>query len=160
GLHEVAVVPNASAGAYAIASALDFPPERNGLATSDLEFPSIAHVWLAQQRRGAAVRHVRHRHGVTPLELWERAIDGRTRLVSAFAVSYANGARNDVAALARLAHQCGALLFVDAYQAAGVVPLDVKALGVDCLVAGTLKYLCGTPGMAFLYVREELARRL
>lgn len=160
GPHEVAVVPNASVGAYAVASALDFAGGRNGLVTSDLEFPSIAHVWLGQARRGAAVEHIRHREGVTPLAAWERAITARTRLVSAFAAAYANGARNDLAALAQRAHERGAYLLVDAYQAVGVVPIDVKALDVDFLVAGTLKYLCGTPGLAFLYVREELVTAL
>lgn len=158
--HEVAVVPNASVGACAVASALDFDGERDGIITSDLEFPSIAHVWLAQARRGASVRHVRHRAGVVPAAAWDAAVGRRTRLVSAFHAAYANGARNDLAALARLAHERDALFFVDAYQSVGVVPVDVRAIDADFLVAGSLKYLCGTPGMAFLYVREELAGTL
>jgi selenocysteine lyase/cysteine desulfurase len=158
--HEVAVVPNASIGAYAVASALRFGPDRDGIVTSDLEFPSIAHVWLAQAERGAAVRHVRHEQGVIPVEAWQAAIGPHTRLVSAFHASYANGARNDLAAIGKLARDQGAHFFVDAYQGVGVVPIDVRALEVDFLVAGTLKYLCGTPGMAFLYVREELAPTL
>jgi selenocysteine lyase/cysteine desulfurase len=158
--HEVAVVPNASVGAYMVASALDFGSARNGIVTTDLEFPSIAHVWLAQRRRGAEVRHLRHRDGVVPAEAWPSAVGPATRLVSAFQASYANGARNDLPAIARLAHGHGAYLFVDAYQGAGVMPIDVRALDVDFLVAGALKYLCGTPGIAFLYVREALAPML
>lgn len=156
-VEDVAVVPNASIGAYAVASALDWLPGKTGVVTSDLEFPSLAHVWLAQQRRGAVVRHVRHVDGLIPIEAWEHTIGANTRVVSAFHTAYANGARNDLPAIRDLARRHDAYLFVDAYQAAGVMPIDVQALDVDFLVAGTLKYLGGTPGMAFLYVRPELA---
>jgi selenocysteine lyase/cysteine desulfurase len=71
-----------------------------------------------------------------------------------------NGFKNDVAAIARLAHARGALLFVDAYQTLGTEPIDVKAMDIDALAGGTLKYLMATAGIAFLYVRRELAERL
>jgi selenocysteine lyase/cysteine desulfurase len=146
---EVAVVPSASAGAQAVASALDFSGHRRVIAASDLEFPSLAHVWLSQRSRGAEVRLTR-----VP------SAGPDTALVSAYAVSYADGSRCDLAAAARQAHAAGALLFVDAYQGAGVVPLDVRAVDCDFLVAGALKYLLGTAGIAFLYVRRELCARL
>ncbi len=158
---EVATVPNASVGAYQVVSSLlAASPARRGIVTSDLEFPSIAHVWMAQEARGARVTHVRHERGVIPVHSWEGAIRDDTLLVSSFLVSYANGARTGLDGIARLAHERGAHLFVDAYQGAGVVPVDVHAMGIDFLVAGTLKYLLGTPGLAFLYVRRELALRL
>ncbi len=146
---EVAVVSCASAGAQAVASSLDYSGQRRVIAASDLEFPSVAHVWLGQRARGAEVRLTR-----APLA------DKATALVSAYAVSYADGSRCDLAEAARQAHAAGALLFVDAYQGAGVVPLDVKAIDCDFLVAGALKYLLGTAGIAFLYVRRELHQRL
>jgi selenocysteine lyase/cysteine desulfurase len=148
-IDEVAVVSCASAGAQAVASSLDYSGRRRVIAASELEFPSIAHVWLGQRARGAEVRLTR-----TP------TADSDTALVSAYAVSYADGSRCDLAAAARQARAAGALLFVDAYQGAGVVPIDVKAIDCDFLVAGALKYLLGTAGIAFLYVRRELAERL
>lgn len=148
-LDEVAVVSCASAGAQAVASSLEYAGQRRVIAASDLEFPSVAHVWLGQRARGAEVRLTR-----TPVA------DETTALVSAYAVSYADGSRCDLAAAARQAHAAGALLFVDAYQGAGVLPIDVKAIDCDFLVAGALKYLLGTAGIAFLYVRRELCARL
>jgi selenocysteine lyase/cysteine desulfurase len=71
-----------------------------------------------------------------------------------------NGFIQDVASIARLAHARGAILFVDAYQTLGTQPIDVKALGVDALAGGTLKYLMACAGIAFLYVRRELAEQL
>jgi len=87
-------------------------------------------------------------------------IDDRTRVVSACHAYFVNGFTHDVAAIARIAHDRGALLFVDAYQTLGTMPIDVKALGVDALAGGTLKYLMATAGIAFLYVRRELAETL
>ena len=146
---EVAVVSCASAGAQAVASALDFSGPRREIVTSPREFPSIAHVWMGQRARGAEVRWAHD-----PL------VGPETALVSGYAVSYADGSRNDLPVLAERTHAAGALLFVDAYQGAGVVPLDVRAIGCDFLVAGALKYLLGTAGIAFLYVRRELIERL
>ncbi|MBE3590571.1 MAG: aminotransferase class V-fold PLP-dependent enzyme [Firmicutes bacterium] len=160
---EVAAVPSASAGAAAVASALFPAPEaagRNVIVTSDLEFPSIAHVWLAQRNRGAAVRFVRSENGVIDAARWLEAIQPDTRLVSAHTVAYTNGARNDLDAIVRRAREAGALVFADAYQGAGVVPIDVRRTPVDFLVAGALKYLLAIPGIAFLYVRAEVAESL
>lgn len=157
---EVATVPNASIGAYqVISSLLAEDSRRQGVVTSDLEFPSLAHVWMSQAAAGARVSHVRHADGIITSEAWADAIHDDTLLVSAYLVSYANGARSELAEIARLAHARGAYLFVDAYQGAGVVPVDVHAEGIDFLVAGTLKYLLGTPGLAFLYVRRDVAAR-
>jgi len=156
---EVAVTFSASTAVGALASALDWS-ERPRVVTSDFDFPTMGHVWLAQQARGAEVAFARARGDRLPLEAFEAEIDGRTRLVATSHVCYRNGFKTDLAALARLAHAHGAPLLVDAFQSMGAEPLDVRALGVDALVTGTLKYLLGTPGVAFLYVRRELAERL
>jgi selenocysteine lyase/cysteine desulfurase len=115
---------------------------------------------MAQERSGAHLSWVPARGGVVELADYERLVDGRTLLVSATHGYYLNGFVQDVAAIARLAHEQGAWLFVDAYQTCGVVPIDVRAMDVDFLASGTLKYLMGTPGIAFLYVRQELIERL
>jgi len=153
---QVAAVSCASEGAFQVAWSLDYA-ERPGIVTNDLEFPSVAHVWLAQQARGASVDFVPHQGGLIDPAWYLDRITDRTALVSVPLVSYANGLRLPVADIARAAHDHGARVFVDAYQGAGVVPVDVDALDCDYLVAGTLKYLLGSPGLAFLYVRDPAA---
>lgn len=141
---QVAVVPSATVGAYQVASTRDWSA-RPGIVATDVEYPSVAHTWAAQQPRGAHLRYVPE---TGPFDA-----DERTGLVSVPLVSYRTGATLPVAAIAARARSVGALSFVDAYQAVGIMPVDVTALGCDFLVSGTMKYLLGLPGIAFLYVR-------
>ncbi|HSV82565.1 MAG TPA: aminotransferase class V-fold PLP-dependent enzyme [Ramlibacter sp.] len=158
---DIAVLSSVSDAASAIASALDFGAERNGIVVSEIDFPSVGHVWLAQERKGAQVRFVPADEGFgTSVEAYAAAIDARTRLVSVSHVAYGNGFRQDVASIARLAHAQGALVFVDAYQSAGAMRIDVQREPVDMLAAGAQKFLLGCPGIAFLYVRPEVAATL
>jgi selenocysteine lyase/cysteine desulfurase len=152
---EIAVLSCASEGAFQAASSLDWSM-RSGIITTDLEFPSIAQVWLAQRARGATVRVARDTGVAVAAEAYTDLIDESVNLVSVPLVSYHNGSRAPVRAIAAQAHAQGARVFVDAYQAAGVLPIDVRELGCDYLVAGSLKYLLGLPGIAFLYVRGGL----
>lgn len=156
---EVAVISCASDGAYQVASTLDWG-RRPKVVTTDMEFPSVAHVWLAQQPRGAEVVHIADHEGVVAAEDYAAAVDERTALVSVPMVSYRNGVRMPVAAVVTRAREVGARVFVDAYQAAGVLPVNVRDLDCDYLVSGALKYLLGVPGMAFLYVRRGTADEL
>jgi selenocysteine lyase/cysteine desulfurase len=156
----VAVVTSVSHATAAVASACDFGTERRVVLASSLEFPTVGHVWLARESVGATVRWVPERDGTCALDDYARLIDERTLIVSATHAWFLNGCLQDVAAIARLAHDRGALLFVDAYQSLGTMPIDVRALDVDFLAGGTLKFLMGTPGIAFLYVRPELVGRL
>lgn len=151
---QIAVMPCASEAAFQVASSLAWD-ERPGLVTTDAEFPSIAHVWLAQRANGAEVRFAQGT-GAVQVGDYARHITDRTRLVSVPAVAFRNGARLPAAEIAAMAREHGARVFVDAYQAAGVMPVDVSDLGCDYLVAGALKYLLGIPGAAFLYVREGI----
>ena len=153
--HEIAVVPSASAGAYQIASTQAWG-ERSGLITTDLEFPSVAHVWLAQRGRGADVTHIADREGRIDPEHYAHALRDDTGLVSVPLVSYRNGFRFAVKEVAAQAHARGAKVFVDAYQGLGTEPVDVNDLDCDYLVCGALKYLLGISGIAFLYVRGGL----
>jgi selenocysteine lyase/cysteine desulfurase len=153
---EVAVCTSVSAGVSALASALDFSGERNKVVISDFEFPTIAQVWHAQASRGAKVVHVPAAGNTIPLERFAEAIDERTKIVSITHICYRNGSRLDVPAIVELAHRKGALVLVDSYQALGTFPLDVKALKVDFLAGGVLKYLLASSGLAYLYVRREL----
>lgn len=156
---EVAILTSASAGINPIAGALRFG-DRDKVVMGELEFPTMGHIWLAQQPRGARVEFLKSVDHAIPLEAYERAIDSRTAIVPLTQVSFLNGFRSDVSAVTRIAHQRGALVFLDGYQDCGTRPIDVKALGIDFFVTGTLKYLLGPPGLAFLYVRRELIEQL
>jgi len=158
---EIAVTASASAGINALASAFDFTGSRNKVVVSDFEFPTNAQIWHAQELRGAQVVHVpRAADGYIPLENFARVIDERTQLVAVTQVCFRNGARLDIAGITRLAHERGARVMVDCYQGIGAVTVDARALGIDFAVGGMLKYLLGTAGIGFLYVRSELIREL
>ena len=159
--NDIAVLGSVSDAASSIASALRFEGERRGIVTGSLDFPSICHVWLAQQPRGAQVRFVQAQPGASDTtDKVVRAIDGHTALVSVSHASFYDGQIVDIAATGRAASAHGALQFVDAYQSAGSIAIDVRAQQVDILAAGAQKYLLGIPGIAFLYVRPVLAQRL
>ena len=163
GPDEVAVTASVSAGVSALASALRFDRGRDTVVVSDFEFPTIGQIWHAQELRGARVVHVPEAPGdeaTVPLEHFEAAIDDRTALVAITHVCYRNGSRVDVEAVTRLAHERGALVLLDSYQAAGAVPIDVSALGVDFLAAGALKYLLASAGLGFFYCRQDLVEGL
>jgi selenocysteine lyase/cysteine desulfurase len=153
---EVAVATSVSQAVSSLASCFDFRGARNKIVVDDFAFPAVAQVWHAQESRGAKVVHARAAGSSIPLSRYEELIDERTALVSLAHVCYRNGVKQDVAAVAELAHRKGALVLLDAYQSLGAEPLDVRTLGADLLVAGALKYLLGSSGLAWLYVRKEL----
>src|SRR5205823_15125492 len=112
-------------------------------------------------RRGEQVQFVRGPDRVrVPLELFERAIDERTAAVCTGHVYFTSGWIQDVQALAEICHRKGAVLVVDAYQSIGALPFDIHRSGIDYLVGGTLKWLMGGPGIAFLYARRAVAERV
>ncbi len=156
---DVAVISCASEGAFQVVSEQPFSSARCDIVTTDLEFPSIAHVWLAAEPRGAKVHFVRHQEGMVTLDQYLQQIGETTQLVSVPLVSYANGLRFPVKAIASYAHRYGARVVVDAYQGVGVLPVDVNELDCDYLISGVLKYLLGAPGIAFLWVRPGLTLR-
>jgi selenocysteine lyase/cysteine desulfurase len=155
GPDEIAILSCASEAAFQVASSLDWS-RRPGIVTNDLEFPSIAHVWLAQAQRGARVRFAADTGENVEAEAYAEVVDENVNLVSVPLITYRNGARMPVQDVVRLAHEHGARVFVDAYQGAGVIPIDVRELDCDYLTSGSLKYLLGLPGIAFLYVRGGL----
>ena len=155
------MITSVSQGVSSLVSALPLEPGRNRIVISEFEFPTVGQIAHAQELRGAEVVHVRpDADGRIPLERFEEAIDERTALVCCTAISYRSGYRLDVSEVARLAHEQGALCLADSYQAAGAIPLDVGALGVDLLTAGTVKYLLASAGLAFMFVRRDLHERL
>ena len=158
---EVAVTTSVSQAVSGLVSALPLERGRDRIVISEFEFPTVGQIAHAQELRGAEVVHVRpEADGRIPLERFAKAIDERTALVCCTAVSYRTGYRLDVGEVARIAHERGALCLADSYQAAGAIPLDAHALGVDFLAAGTVKYLLASAGLAFMYVRRDLHERL
>src|SRR3954470_8019273 len=156
---DVAVTTSLSAGVSPLAGAIDFSARRK-VVISDFEFPTIGQIWHAQELRGAEVTIVPADGPEIPLERFDEAIDEETAVVSIAAVCYRNGSRLPVEEIARIAHERGALVVLDAYQAIGTYPLDVRELGVDVLAAGVLKYLLGSAGLGFMWTRPGLAERL
>ncbi|MFE2878355.1 aminotransferase class V-fold PLP-dependent enzyme [Streptomyces roseus] len=153
---QIAILPNASVGAYQVVSTLALDT-RTDIVTTVEEFPSVAHVWLAQRPRGARVVFTGDRSTgrIRPSDY--RAVLGpATALVSVPMSTYQYAERPPVAEIVEAGREAGALTFVDAYQAVGVMPVDVARIGCDYLVAGTMKYLAGLPGLAFLYARSGL----
>jgi selenocysteine lyase/cysteine desulfurase len=158
---EVAVTTSVSAGLSAFASGLRFDRGRSKVLVSDFEFPTVGQIWHAQERRGALVEHVpAEPDGTIPLERFEAAIDEQTALVAVTHVCFRNGSRMDVKGVAEIAHERGALVFLDAYQAVGSLPVEVHELDCDLLAAGVLKYLLGSAGLGFLYCRRELVGQI
>ena len=158
---DIAMLGSVSDVASSIGSALDFPADKNRIVVGEIDFPSIGHVWLAHQRHGAQVSFVQSSDGrcIEP-EAYAAEIDARTALVSVSHVAHSNGFRQDIGRIADLAHAQEALLFVDAYQSVGSVDIDVQRDRVDILASGAQKYMLGSPGIAFAYVRPDLAARL
>ena len=139
-----------------VLSSFDWKAPRNKLVCSALDFPSLLYLYEGYRAHGAEIVRVPSEDGITvdPQRLAE-AVDERTAVVCFSHVVYRSGALVDARPVADKARAVGAISMVDAYQAVGAVPVDVKALGVDALTGGSVKWLCGGPGAGYLYVRPE-----
>jgi kynureninase len=144
-----------------IASCFDFSVPRNKIVMVDMEFPSILYFYQEQQRRGARVEIVKSEDGIrVPLEKLLAAIDESTLLVPISHVLFRSACIQDARAIIERAHRVGARVILDCFQAAGTVPLNLHELETDFAVGGVLKWLCGGPGVAYLYVRSDLRPKL
>lgn len=157
----VSTHPNVTTCQAVVASCFDFSGKRNKVVYSDMNFPSVMYLWEAQRRRGARVHMVPTDDGITvPTERLLDAIDEETLLVPISHVVFRSAYINDAAAVVKKAHAVGAHVVLDTFQSLGTVPVDVQRLGVDFACGGVLKWLCGGPGTAYLYVRPDLGRTL
>src|SRR5919198_4539215 len=153
---ELAVTTSVTQGVSGIVSALDLKA-RPRIVISEYEFPTVGQIAHAQELRGAEVVHVTPEpDGSIAPERFAEAIDERTALVCCTTVSYRTGHRHEVAEIARLAHDAGALCLADSYQVVGAIDFDAHVIGVDFATGGTVKYLLGSSGLGFLYVRSGL----
>jgi selenocysteine lyase/cysteine desulfurase len=154
---EIALHTSISGILGVLASAIDLT-RRKRIVTTRLDFPTLPYQWLP---RDAEVVFLDSADGVTvPVEAFERAVDDRTAVVATSHVYFASGAIQNVAAIADIARQHGAWSLIDGYQAAGQLPVDVQALGVDFYCSGGLKWLLGGTGITFLFARQATTHQL
>ncbi len=158
---EISLHQNVTLTQAIVASCFDFRKRRNKVVMVDLEFPSILYFYLEQRRYGAKVQILKSRDGLhLPTELFLRAIDRNTLLVPISQVLFRSATIVDARAIVDRAHKMGAHVVLDLFQAAGTIPIDVRALNVDFATGGVLKWLCGGPGVGYLYVRKDLRAKL
>jgi kynureninase len=157
---EVAIVPSVSSGLSSLATSLDFSG-RAKVVLTDMDFPTNHYVWRAQQRAGAKLEVVESPDGIRIDEdAVIGAIDEQTAIVNLNRALFESSYILDVGAVTRAAHERGAPVVVDDFHGSGIIPVDVHALGIDFLVTGALKWLCGGQGIAFLYCRADLVEQL
>jgi kynureninase len=157
----VSILQNVTTCQAVVASCFDFTGKRNKVVYSDMNFPSVMYFWEAQRQYGARVHMVKTDDGITvPTERLLDAIDEQTLLVPISHVIFRSAYINDAKAIIDKAHKVGAHVVLDTFQSLGTVPVDVQALNADFACGGVLKWLCGGPGVAYLYVRPDLGRRL
>ncbi len=144
-----------------VASCLDLSGKRNKVVYTDMNFPSVMYFWEAQRARGARVHMVKTDDGITvPTGRLLDAIDEQTLVVPISHVIFRSAYINDAKAIIEKAHRVGAYVVLDTFQSLGTIPVDVQALNVDFACGGVLKWLCGGPGVAYLYVRPDLGQKL
>ena len=157
----VSVHQNVTQCQAVVASCLDFNGRRNKVVFSDLNFPSVMYFWQAQQAYGARVQIVKTDDGIhVPLERLLDAIDDQTLIVPISHVIFRSAFVQDAKAIVEKAHKVGAMVLLDTFQSLGTVPVDAQALNTDFACGGVLKWLCGGPGVGYLYVRPDLGRKL
>ncbi|MFN2590340.1 MAG: aminotransferase class V-fold PLP-dependent enzyme [Actinomycetota bacterium] len=157
---EVAITVNLSLALSTVASCIDFSKRRR-IILSELDFPTDGHVALAHRARGAEVVFLKSPDGLTvPAEAYIDAIDDDTALVIVNRVLYRTSSLIDAKRICAAARDAGAWSFVDDFHGAGIIPVDVHEMGCDFYSTGVLKWLCGGPGLTFLYARRDLLPRL
>ena len=147
---------NVSTVMSVLASCVDYPPQRNKIVYEAQMFPTVSYVWQAEKRRGAQCVVVPAKDGMMDADAICAAIDERTLFVPLQHVVFATAQIMDVKKIVARARQVGAHVILDCYQSIGTVPIDVVDLGVSFACGGSVKYVCGGPGAAWLYVRKDL----
>lgn len=156
---DIAVVPSTLDGENLVNLALGVGPAA-GVVTDGLHYDGSLALYAELARRGVPVAVARPRGGAVDLADLRALIRPETRLIAVSLVSSTTGFEHDLAELCAIAHARGVLVYADIIQAAGAVPVDVKASGVDFACCGTYKWLMGDFGTAFLYVRPDVLDRL
>src|ERR1051325_9267246 len=153
---EIAFTANTSDGENIVVMGMDLPKRGGNVVLDELHFETSLYMYKSLEAKGLQLRVVKHRNWAIDINDMARAVDRNTRLVSMALVSNVNGYLHDARAISDLAHAHGAYVFADMVQAAGAVPIDVRAMGIDFGSTATYKWLMGERGFGFLYVREDL----
>ncbi|HRS29124.1 MAG TPA: aminotransferase class V-fold PLP-dependent enzyme [Phycisphaerae bacterium] len=156
---EVTFVKNTSEGINYVANGIQWVTGDNVVSTN-MEFAANVYPWLNLESRGVTLKRVAEEDGRIPFDRLAAAIDRRTRVVAISAVQWSNGFRIDLTRLGELCKERGVLFFVDAIQALGVHPFDVRGMNIDFLAADGHKWLCGPEGAGLFYCRRELIGHL
>ena len=156
---EIAFIKNTSHGISLVSGGLDWS-EGDNVIISDKEFPANVYPWLDLKARGVNVRVAPFKGEQINIEDIEALMDSRTRVISISSVQSVNGFRIDLKRLGEICGKRGILLFVDAIQSLGVVPMDVKDFGVDFLAADGHKWLLSPEGTGIFYCKSELSETL
>lgn len=158
---EISLHQNVTLTQAVISSCFEFSSRRNKIVLVDLEFPSTIYFYMEQRRQGARVEILKSEDGLhAPIDKILAVIDDTTLLVPISLVLFRSATIVDAKAIIDRAHKVGAHVILDCFQAAGTVPFNVRELETDFAVGGVLKWLCGGPGVAYLYVRPELRTKL
>jgi selenocysteine lyase/cysteine desulfurase len=152
---EISYVGSTSFGENLVVNGLELPPGAN-IVSDALHFEGSLYLYGAMQQRGRDVRIVRPHDWAIELSDMVKVVDGKTKLIALSLVSMTNGFEHNLKAVCDLAHAHGAYVYADIVQAAGAIPIDVKASGVDFCACASYKWLMGDMGLGFLYVREDL----
>jgi len=155
---QLALLPSTSAALSVIAESVQYG-KRNRVVCTELDFPTLAYQWAVKPEVELVVLPSHDGVRVDPQQFAD-AVDNRCAFLATSHVLYTTGYIQDLGALAEIAHSAGAYFLVDGYQAPGQIPVDVGASGADFYTAGPLKWLCGGPGLSYLYVRDDLVRKL
>lgn len=153
---EIAYVPNTSTGENIVVDALGINRFDGNVVTDSLHFDGALVHLMELQQRGLDLRIVKSRDFRIDMSDMERVVDAKTKLIEVSLVAMYNGFQHDLKGVCDLAHAHGALVYADIVQAAGAVPIDVKASGVDFCACSSFKWLMADFGIGFLYVREDL----
>jgi kynureninase len=160
-LGEVVFQPTVTLAHAVVYSAIDYQHNRDKIVTDAMHFPSILYLIGEQQRLGARVTVVPTDDGISvDTGRLIEAIDDQTAIVNLSHVLFKSAYIHDVAAIAEKARRVQAIIVIDGYQAVGTIPVDVRELGIDVYIGGCLKWLCGGPGNAFIWVDPNLRDRL
>ena len=153
---EIAFVQNTSDGENIVVMGMELARRGGNVVIDELHFTSSLYMYKSLEAKGLELRIVKHRDWTIDARDVERVVDRNTRLISMALVSNVNGYLHDAKAVSDIAHAHGAYVYADIVQAAGAVPLDVRAMGIDCAATATYKWLMGERGFGYLYVREDL----
>ncbi|WP_188206810.1 aminotransferase class V-fold PLP-dependent enzyme [Alkalibacillus aidingensis] len=158
-VEEIALVSSVSHAVSSVATSLAHP-RKSKVQVTDFDFPTVGHVWLSHQDRFDIEFIEQPKDGFITPDDYKKQVDHETLVVNTSHVSFYDGYKQDLAEVADVVHQKGAYFFVDAYQSLGQCEIDVKSMNIDMLSAGLQKYALGIPGIAFLYIKKEIASEL